>query len=382
MTTDDEIRSFRKIFRGRQDIVPRYWTSYKTGRSGYSPLCKNEWKTPECGKGKIRNACHACTNRAYVPLSDPLLHDHFRGKHILGVYPLLPDHTCHFMAADFDNHKGERPPLEDVLAFHETCQVQDVPCHVLRSKSGRGYHAFVFFDGPVPAWKARLVGFGLLKEAEAVGDDMELASFDRLFPNQDRLSGKGLGNLIALPFQGRATRANHTLFLNRESGFTKPCGDQWRVVADVERIGESVLDNLIREWNLKESPRTKSSDAFRYTHQHADIRAFPISDFDQIAERCAFIAHCRDDAETLPEPDWYILLTISARCESGERISHHLSMPYPAYTYEETDAKICQALNKTGPYCCPTIRRINGKYCTSCHHYGKIRSPIVLGWAN
>ncbi|WP_440310964.1 TOTE conflict system archaeo-eukaryotic primase domain-containing protein, partial [Klebsiella pneumoniae] len=78
----------------------------------------------------------------------------------------------------------------------------EVACYVLRSKSGKGYHAYIFFKEAVPAWKARLVLFAILREAGCIGDDAEVSSFDRLFPNQDALSGKGFGNLIALPFQG------------------------------------------------------------------------------------------------------------------------------------------------------------------------------------
>jgi len=146
-TTDNEqkIRLFREIFRGRQDIVPKYWTSGKTGKSGYSPLCRNEWR-PGCQKGTpIRGACSFCKRKEHIPLSDSLIYDHFTGKHILGVYPLLTDNTCYFIAADFDNHTGNRSPLDDAAAFYESCQVQDIPCYVLRSKSGKGYHAFIFF---------------------------------------------------------------------------------------------------------------------------------------------------------------------------------------------------------------------------------------------
>ncbi|MDM8551682.1 DUF413 domain-containing protein, partial [Desulfobacterales bacterium HSG2] len=403
------IRLFREIFSGRQDIVPKYWTSRKTGKSGYSPLCKNEWR-PVCQKGtRIRGACSICKKKEHIPLSDSLVYDHFTGKHVLGVYPLLTDNTCHFVAADFDNHTGNRNPLDDAAAFYEICQVQDIPCYVLRSKSGKGCHAFIFFKKAVPAWKARAVGFALLQEADVIGDDTEISSFDRLFPNQDRLSGKGFGNLIALPFQGKASKANHTLLLDPYSKFTTAHVDQWKALAEVEKISESVLDDLAGEWNLTQSdeperernpnqsdeperernPTRASGVSETYRYQASEVSEtpnfsamYPSADFDQIAERCAFIAHCRDDAETLPEPDWYILLTISARCENGERLSHRLSEAYPEYSQAETSAKIYQAMNNTGPYCCRTIKRISGKYCKSCKHYGKVKSPIILGWTN
>lgn len=377
------LKLFRKTFRGRQDIVARRWTSPKTGRSGYAPLCKNEWKRPECRKGQIPNACAVCEHTDYAPLSYALLQDHLTGKLTLGIYPLLTDHTCHFIAADFDNHDGNHSPLSDVTAFHEICQVQDIPCHVFRSKSGKGYHAFVFFPSPVPAWKARAVSFALLQEAEVIGYDAVLSSFDRLFPNQDRLSGKGFGNLIALPFQGNAMTRGHTLLLDPDSGFRDPYPFQWHMLAGVRKTTETALDDLIAKWNLADILPEKIRWRNPPRGAHEDSGYLPSdylpADFNRISDKCPFIAHCRDDAETLSEPDWYILLTIAARCENGRRLSHRLSDRYPGYTPEETEAKIDQALSNTGPYCCQTIRKINGTYCNTCPYRGQIRSPIVLG---
>jgi|GEM_PF-2717391 len=384
MTKSDKIRLFRKRFRGRQDIVPRHWKSAKTGRGGYSPLCRKEWHRSECTKGIRRMACSLCMNADYARLSDSLIHDHFAGKHILGVYPLLTDHRCYFVAADFDGHQSghqtKQNPLNDVRAFYETCQMQDIPCHILGSKSGNGYHVFVFFEETVPAWKARVVAFALLQEAGVIGEDTDISSFDRLFPNQDRLSGKGFGNLIALPFQGKAVKKGNTLFLNPDTAFEEPFTDQWKILMSARKCNESMLDNLICEWHLTRSADSRCQASRTYSSSGFP-GASPASDFEQIAARCAFIAHCRDDAETLPEPEWFILLTISGRCVNGEKLSHTLSEPYPDYSYEETEAKIHHALYDTGPYCCETIKRTNRKYCSSCEYHGIIRSPIVLGRA-
>ncbi len=223
------------------------------------------------------------------------------GKHILGVYPLFSDNTCHFVAADFDNHKENRSPVHDVRAFYEICEMQEIPCYILRSKSGSGYHAFIFFEEPVPAWKTRVVAFALLQEAEGIRDDMELSSFDRLFPNQDKLSGKGFGNLIALPFQGKAAKNGHTLLLNPDSGFTTPYKNQWNTLAGIKKNTVSVLDDLITEWNLSqtltEKPETSQTSEYA---GYLSNSAYPLSDFQKIAEECAFIAHCRDDAKRFP----------------------------------------------------------------------------------
>jgi len=380
MKEADQISLFLSLFRGREDVVPRYWHSAKTGKSGYAPVCANEWVHPECRKVRVFSGCDGCSHARYAPVSAQRIQAHFAGRHILGVYPLLPDHRCFFIAADFDNHCGNRNPLGDVKKFYEVCEFQDFPCCVLRSKSGAGFHAFLFFDHPVPAVKARLVTFALLDEAGVTKETD--SGFDRLFPAQDRLSGKGFGSLIALPFQGKAAQKGHTLFLDPRTGFAKPYADQWDFLKSVRKISASDLDQLADQWHLEE--KRENMNPFAEQKTLSVSRAgfplqYPPADFDQIARLCPFIAHCREDAQILSEPDWYILLTISARCRDGRRLSHRLSAPYPSYSWKETEAKISRALNCTGPYCCPTIAGINRAYCKDCFYFGKIRSPIVLG---
>lgn len=239
----------KTLFRGRLDVVPRFWQAKKDpSKRGYTPICRNEWKDGLCEK-----PCRTCSHADYVPLSDELLVKHIKGKEILGVYPLLADNTCAFVAADFDQHAPDDPgsPLEDVQAFHSACETQEIPCYALRSKSGHGYHAYIFFSAPVAAWKARAVCFALLQEAQVIGQDTDLTSFDRLFPNQDKLSGRGFGNLIALPFQGTAAAQKHTLFLDPLTGFEDPYPSQKETLRTIQRIPETTLDALVVEWDLK-----------------------------------------------------------------------------------------------------------------------------------
>jgi len=250
MTLETKIQIFTEAFKGRQDVVPRYWKSKDGERAGYSLLCRNEWKDGICVK-----PCRTCQVADYIPLSDQLILDHFKGRHILGVYPLLKDNCCYSVAGDFDNHDGDRDPLTDVRAFHEVCQVQGMPTYPLRSKSGKGYHSYIFFDAPVPAWKARAVTFALLTEADVI----DQSSFDRLLPNQDELSGKLFGNLIGLPFQGKAAKEGHTLFLDPASGFKDPYSDQWATLASIERVTETQLNQLISTWGLKKAELPKGT---------------------------------------------------------------------------------------------------------------------------
>lgn len=246
------IKLFRETFRGREDIVARRWCSSTSGRSGYSPMCKNDRVRDICQK-----PCHLCANASYIPLSEKLLEDHLNGKEVLGVYPLLPDSTCHFIAGDFDNHNGNHDPLSDVKACYKIAHLNKIPCYILRSRSGKGYHVYFFFSSPVPARKARTVFFSLLEEAGIIGQDEKISSFDRLFPSQDELSGRGFGNLIALPLQGKATQQGHTLLLDPSTGFQSPLQEQWAALAEIKKIDESTLDLIIDRWELRRDSTQK-----------------------------------------------------------------------------------------------------------------------------
>jgi hypothetical protein len=399
--TPADMARFADLFQGRGDVVARFWRSRNGERSGFAPICRNEWGSA-CRKGRFPNPCRDCGHAAYAPMTRTLLRDHFRGRHLLGVYPLRPDGTCRFLAADFDVRSPEARPLADARALAEVCAVLELPLLLLRSRSGRGCHAFLFFDAPVPARLARRLGHALLEEA---GLRTEGGSFDRFFPAQDRPAGRGPGNLIALPFHGGAARRGHTLPLDPDSGYRLPRPDPWAFLADQRTMAAGRVSSLLVEWRLLSAfspdddagppipdsrfrrPAGVVSSPPRAAHRiehgaehRTEHRGWPPADFERIAARCRFIAHCRDDAASLPEPDWYILLTIAARCRDGRRLAHRLSAPYPRYRAAETEAKIQRALTCTGPYRCRTIARIDGRFCGSCPHAGRLSSPIRLGY--
>jgi len=236
---------FRSLFRGRQDIFSRRWENVKKGKSGYSPACHNEWesglceKKKGCGPGR-RATCGECLNQAFVPVSDAEIAKHLRGDQVMGVYPLLPDETCWFLAVDFDKTTWQ----EDITAFVETCDVHDVPVAIERSRSGDGAHAWFFFSEPVSAVSARKLGCFLITETMARRHQLSMESYDRLFPNQDTMPKGGFGNLIALPLQRRARDADNSVFVD---GSFKPWPDQWAFLARLNRIEATHVEALAAE---------------------------------------------------------------------------------------------------------------------------------------
>ena len=133
-TPKEKVAIFRSLFRGRQDLFPKLWTS-RAGKKGYSPACTNDWASGVCGKTrKPPVKCSECDNRKFLPVTDQVIMDHLQGRHVIGVYPMLPDDTCWFLAADFDKETWK----DDVAAFRETCKSMNLPVAVERSRSGNG----------------------------------------------------------------------------------------------------------------------------------------------------------------------------------------------------------------------------------------------------
>ncbi len=133
-TSAEKVRLFRSLFRGREDVFPTRFMSKKTGKSGYAPACRNKFVKGVCELPKVK--CGECPNQAFVSFDDTAVIGHLTGRHVMGVYPLLDDETCWFLAVDFDKSTW----TEDVSAFVETCRRVCVPAAVERSRSGNGAH--------------------------------------------------------------------------------------------------------------------------------------------------------------------------------------------------------------------------------------------------
>ena len=157
----DKVALFRSLFMGREDVHAKRWENARTGKSGYAPVCGNEWKPGICGKPSVR--CSACPHQAFLPVTDDAVEAHLRGRHTIGIYPMLPDDTCRFLASDFDKESWQR----DAEAFLAACRLKGVPAALERSRSGGGGHVWIFLKEPMPASLARHVGAHLLTEAIA-----------------------------------------------------------------------------------------------------------------------------------------------------------------------------------------------------------------------
>ncbi len=260
LTTEQKIALFRRLFRGRLDVYPVRWESKTTGKSGYAPACANDrfardadlqgdavrrartvagpsgGRTEVCEKPRIK--CSDCGHRLLIPVSDAVIFNHLAGKQTVGVYPLLEDDSCHFLAVDFDEAEWR----EDARAFMDSCAHLGVPAAMEISRSGQGAHVWVFFAGDVAARDARRLGTAIISHTCARTRQLKLDSYDRLFPNQDTMPKGGFGNLIALPLQKGPRENGFSVFVDSQ---LQPYPDQWAFLASIQAMAAHDIEPTI-----------------------------------------------------------------------------------------------------------------------------------------
>jgi hypothetical protein len=173
--------------------------------------------------------CKDCAKRELLPLTKDVIDSHLRNKDengtgIVGIYPLLPDETCLFLAIDFDEENWQK----DIAIFRSICKNLDIPTAIERSRSGNGAHVWLFFEEPVPAISARKLGNVLLTKAMSVRHEIRFTSYDRMFPNQDYMPKGYCGNLIVLPLQVKKRKNGNSEFIDEDF---QSYPDQWAYLA-------------------------------------------------------------------------------------------------------------------------------------------------------
>ncbi len=262
--TKSHFKFFYSMFKGRTDVYSKRGSkpNPKTGKTGYYTQCWNFWKDGICPKKSGKKIkCGECSNQNYKQLRGEVIMQHLIGEKedcsdVIGLYPILQDETCNFLVFDFDNH-DEKSKFDDfantddewideVNAMRSICKFNDVSVLVERSRSGKGAHLWLFFEQPIPAATARKFGTALLtKGAESV-NQKSFKSYDRMLPAQDHMPEGGLGNLIALPLQGRALRSGNSAFID-EHWNAYP--DQWKVLRSASKITKAFIEEKISEWS-------------------------------------------------------------------------------------------------------------------------------------
>ncbi len=231
---ESKVALFRRLFRGRDDVYPVRWEG-RSGKVGYSPAGIREWD--QAAKGEQKRSFHYSKR---FPISDEVIRDHLLGKHTIGVYPLLQDDTCWFVAVDFDKKSWEA----DACAFLKTCHETEIPAALERSRSGNGGHVWIFFENPIQAALARKLASAILTRTMERHYAMGLDSYDRLFPSQDTMPKGGFGNLIALPLQHGPRENGNSVFVDDH---LHPYDDQWAFLSTIKRLDQDQIQMILRK---------------------------------------------------------------------------------------------------------------------------------------
>jgi hypothetical protein len=222
LKAEQRIALFRSLFHGRDDVYAVRWEN-ADGRSGYMPEADRDWKAYLHARDEDRKKVDRQT-RKFRPLTDEVVRGHLVGDHTIGIYPLLQDETCWFLAVDFDKKTWQK----DAIAFLAVCRELSVPAALERSRSGNGGHVWIFFDRSLAATTARKLGCVILTRAMEFRHQLGLDSYDRFFPNQDTMPKGGLGNLIALPLQKLPRADGNSVFVDAEFRHMVTNGRFWQ----------------------------------------------------------------------------------------------------------------------------------------------------------
>jgi len=241
----EKVNLFLSLFTGREDVYAKRFENAKKTKSGYTPACYSLWSPlcPKTGGGKMK--CGDCPNQRFIPFNTDAVEKHLTGELTVGVYPMLPDETCRFLAFDFDGKEYNPEDLRrDVAAIRDVCMEKDINMAVERSRSGNGIHFWLFFGDYIPVGTARKFGSSLITYTMNKHHELPFKTYDRMIPNQDTMPAGGFGNLIALPLQKGSRKNENSSFIDENFN---AYADQWSYLYSIKKYTQEEVEAFIRQ---------------------------------------------------------------------------------------------------------------------------------------
>jgi len=248
----DKMSIYNNLFKGREDVFAMRWEKADGTKSGYTPVCINEWRAGVCNK-LGRGKCKDCDYKNYAKWSNFYLQSHLYGQKTYGIYPLLPDNHSYLLAVDFDGKNW----VKDTKIFITECAKHNLEPHLERSRSGDGAHVWFFFENKYLASKSRNIFLNILRDAKLLDRFSRDESYDRIYPSQDFVGINEIGNQVVLPLHGKAKQAQNTVFLNQDTYL--PIDDQWAYLLGIKKTEPKILDQVFEKFNNEESEFIPSS---------------------------------------------------------------------------------------------------------------------------
>lgn len=243
LTPQQKISLFYDLFKGRGDTFAERWESfYDPQKAGYSPICIK--RSGECQRPY--SLCKNCPDKRYKPFTPKDVEQHLLGNKTVGTYPLVNGRYCPFAVIDLDEDDWRN----DAKAILECAEKLGIPAYPEISRSGKGIHIWIFFEGLVSAKDARLLCDSLITLIQnQIRTEVSLSSFDRIIPCQDVLGTNQLGNLVALPLQ-KKRRPNASVFVDKS---LQPIKDQWQLLRTVRKLSAEELSEWLENYGVDES---------------------------------------------------------------------------------------------------------------------------------
>lgn len=284
-TPEEKIELFQSLFAGRADVYAKRYESAKTGATGYVPDCAIAW-SPVCPKSSDKKfKCSLCDRQRFIAYDEQSIKRHLRGELVIGVYPMFSDESCRFLVFDFDakNEKDKADLIRDIGAIRAVCAELGIDMPVERSRSGEGYHFWIFFSENISAKLARKFATMVITYAMNQNHQLSFATYDRLIPNQDTLPKGGFGNLIALPLQREPRKNSNSVFVDHDG---LAYDDQWAYLSNIKKYTLSEIESFMEVLSTSSEftqPEVPQDDEKPWASKKK-VATFEKSDFPQTAK--------------------------------------------------------------------------------------------------